>query len=173
MDSAPRIIEERVDANGNRLRPIIYHLHELIGIGGFGKVFSCTRLDNSKSYALKVLTKAKYGNPRAVQSLQSEIGIQRSLRHNSRICSYRHYFQCEDYHYIVLELCENKCLHQFLARRNQQLSLPEVLYFMTQLVEAVQHMHEKNIIHRDIKPENLFLDKFGFWHRFDFLITCC
>eukprot|EP00978_Attheya_sp_CCMP212_P001332 scaffold2782_cov46-Attheya_sp.AAC.2 len=159
MDSAQRIIEERFDANGNRKTPIIYQLHELIGVGGFGKVFSCTRLDNGKSYAVKVLTKAKYVSPRAIQSLHSEISIQRSLRHHSRICSFRHYFQCEQYHYIVLELCENKCLHQFLAIRNQQLSLPEVLYFMTQLVESVQHMHDNNIMHRDIKPENLFLDK--------------
>jgi len=32
-------------------------------------------------------------------------------------------------------------------------------FIMHQLVDAVEHMHNRDIIHRDIKPENIIVDE--------------
>ncbi len=39
--------------------------------------------------------------------------------------------------------------------------IPEklALRLMAQILVALRHVHEKNVIHRDIKPDNIMLDK--------------
>lgn len=35
---------------------------------------------------------------------------------------------------------------------------PEVRYYLIQLLDACQYMHEQQVVHRDIKLSNIFLD---------------
>jgi serine/threonine protein kinase len=35
------------------------------------------------------------------------------------------------------------------------LSEEEAAYFITQLLEGIDHFHEKSILHLDLKPENV------------------
>ena len=46
-----------------------------------------------------------------------------------------------------------------LIKRRKRLTEPESAYFMSQLIEAVQYMHDQCVIHRDLKLGNLFLDR--------------
>jgi polo-like kinase 1 len=46
-----------------------------------------------------------------------------------------------------------------MIKRRKRLTENEAAYFMQDLVEAVEYMHENFIIHRDLKLGNLFLDK--------------
>lgn len=43
-------------------------------------------------------------------------------------------------------------------KQRKRLTEPEVLYYLDQLLSAIEHLHSKNIIHRDLKLGNLFLD---------------
>jgi polo-like kinase 1 len=57
---------------------------------------------------------------------------------------------------MILELCPNSSLNDIVKRR-KRLSETEARYYLSQLVEATQHMHKCNIIHRDLKLGNLFI----------------
>mmetsp|Transcript_15868 Transcript_15868/g.22599 ORF Transcript_15868/g.22599 Transcript_15868/m.22599 type:complete len:820 (+) Transcript_15868:169-2628(+) len=130
---------------------------KLLGKGGFAKVYMCTSVDTNRSYAVKVVSKANLVKARAQQKLEAEIKIHRTLRHKF-ICEYKHYFQDKNNCYIMLELCLNQSMNELIKKR-KRLTEPEVKYFLSQLLEAVQYMHSKNVIHRDLKLGNLFLDK--------------
>jgi polo-like kinase 1 len=89
--------------------------------------------------------------------LQAEIKIHRTLKHDN-ICEYKHFFEDRDNCYILLELCHNQSMNEMIKRR-KQLTEPEAIFFMGQMLMAVRYMHDNNVIHRDLKLGNLFLDK--------------
>jgi polo-like kinase 1 len=89
--------------------------------------------------------------------LQSEVDIHASLKHEN-ICQFERHFQDGPNKYMVMELCSNNTLADFAKRRGDGLSVPEVQFYMRQLINAVSYLHDNSIIHRDLKPENLFLD---------------
>jgi serine/threonine protein kinase len=44
-----------------------------------------------------------------------------------------------------------------ILKRKGRLEEKKVVYYLKQIISALQYMHFKNIIHRDIKAENLLL----------------
>jgi polo-like kinase 1 len=130
---------------------------KLLGKGGFAKVYWCTSVDSGKNYAVKIVPKANLVKTRARQKLQAEIKIHRVLKHR-RIVEYKHFFEDRTNCYILLELCHNQSMNELIKAR-KRLTEPEVLYYMSQLLDGTNYMHGTNVIHRDLKLGNLFLDK--------------
>jgi len=128
---------------------------KLLGKGGFAKVYWCTSLDTQKTYAIKIVPKANLIKARAKSKLQTEIKIHRTLKH-ARICEFKHFFEDRTNCYIILELCPNQTLNEYIKRR-KRLTEFEVMFFMLHLLEGVEFLHSSNVIHRDLKLGNLFL----------------
>ena len=45
-----------------------------------------------------------------------------------------------------------------LIRERKKLTIPEVQYYIYQLIQALNYLHHKSIIHRDVKLGNLFIN---------------
>ena len=60
--------------------------------------------------------------------------------------------------YIQMQYCDGETLEDFL--RDNPLKVNEKIKWkiFRQVLEAVNYLHQREIIHRDIKPENIFLD---------------
>jgi serine/threonine protein kinase len=57
---------------------------------------------------------------------------------------------------LVLDYCEAGTLRQ-LMEQSAPVSLAEILTWVAQVLEALDHAHSQGIVHCDIKPENILL----------------
>ena len=55
---------------------------------------------------------------------------------------------------IVMEYVDGQTLDKFLANNPTK---KDTLIVLTELLKAVEHVHDKQIIHRDIKPTNIMV----------------
>lgn len=114
-------------------------------------------MTTGKTYAGKVVSKSSIQEPRAKAKLKSEIELHRSLDH-ANIVEFVSFMEDSKFVYILLGLCSNGSFMELLKQR-RQLTEPEVAFYMMQLLDATEYLHDRNIIHRDLKLGNLFIDE--------------
>ncbi|GAA5940026.1 CDC5/polo family serine/threonine-protein kinase [Sporobolomyces koalae] len=129
---------------------------QLLGEGGFARVYLCTEPDGITNKALKVIDKQQLKSTKTKAKLFAEIKIHQSMDHPN-IIAFEHCFEDEGNVYMQLELCAQGSLLDLLRRRRRY-SEPEARYYLTQLVGACDYMHNNSVIHRDLKLGNLMLD---------------
>ena len=156
-DVGAEIIEDRKSSNdGSSVAVDKYVKGKLLGKGGFAKCYYATCLHSKKEYALKVVQKSSLVKLKSRLKLNSEVKIHKSLSHHY-IVRFDRYFEDPVNAYMRLELCSNHSMSE-LQKRRKRLTEPEARYYLKQLVEGVEYLHENLIIHRDLKLGNLFID---------------
>ena len=68
--------------------------------------------------------------------------------------------------YFAMELIDGTDLRTHAERA--QLDLTQRLELFAQVVDGVQHAHERGVVHRDLKPENVLVDRHGVAKVLDF-----
>ena len=112
--------------------------------------------EQKKLYAAKIISKSILLKPKTKQKLLSEIRIHKSVSHKN-IVQFYHVFENEYNVYILLEVCSNQNMYE-LIRKRKKLTVPEVQYYVYQLLQALSYLHNPMIIHRDVKLGNLFIN---------------
>ena len=84
---------------------------------------------------------------------------------------------------IVMEYCDGGCLEDILNEYKEMNEgktnpstityMPEdkVMFYFTQMVLGLKHMHDRKILHRDIKGDNVFRTKNDFLKLGDFGVS--
>jgi polo-like kinase 1 len=155
MSSDTQIIEEKIITANGDVATKHYSKGRFLGKGGFAHVYEFVCLETKQVTAGKLLAKSALTKARARQKLMSEIKIHRSM-HHTNIVRFEHFFEDEEYVYIMLELCTNQSLNDLMRRRKRLVEL-EVQCYLFQVLAALQYMHSHRVIHRDIKLGNIFL----------------
>ena len=119
--------------------------------------------------AVKVL-KTEYSNDaNFVSKFKVEAQASAGLTHPNIVSVYD---VCEDNgrYFIVMELVEGITLKEYIGHQH---SIPwkEAVHFTVQILQALQHAHEKGIVHRDMKPQNIMLLQDGSIKVMDFGIA--
>lgn len=128
---------------------------KFLGKGGFARVHELTDLTTNKVFAGKIIAKSHITQPHHKEKIAREVELQNTLKHR-HVVQFRHHFEDDLNVYIVLENCSRKSLVHVMKHR-ASLTEPEVRYYMKQLVDGVQYIHNQNVIHRDLKLGNMFL----------------
>ncbi|XP_062895825.1 interferon-induced, double-stranded RNA-activated protein kinase-like [Mobula hypostoma] len=127
---------------------------ELIGEGGFGRVYKAKYTVDEQFYAIKEIPT---GDDRARREAMSLANME-----NPNIVRYHiSWFEERDnkkYLYIQMKLYE-KNLSVWMQESYQEQQVEVSLNIMRQLLDGVEYIHRQNLIHRDLKPANIFLIK--------------
>ncbi|XP_014250378.1 serine/threonine-protein kinase nekl-2-like [Cimex lectularius] len=133
-----------------------YKKHELIGQGTFGAVFLAVNPKGEK-LVFKEIVLAGYSEKEISKKLK-EASLLSSLKHPN-IVKYRHHKIKDDILTIAMEYAEDGNLKNFINTRPEKLEEDLMLRIFTQIILAVNYIHEQNIVHRDICAENVLLKK--------------
>ncbi|CAC5409888.1 MAP3K4 [Mytilus coruscus] len=127
-----------------------------IGEGQFGKVYSAVNMDTGDLMAMKEM-KFQANDHQALKEIADEIIMFEGIQHLNLI----KYYGVEvhrDEMLIFMEYCDRGTLEEA-----SKMGLPEHLMalYAKEILKAIGHLHEFNIVHRDIKGANVFLTSEG------------
>jgi serine/threonine protein kinase len=128
---------------------------EMLGHGGMGVVYKGRQPFLDRQVAIKLI-RPEFGEDAAAQ--QDFINEARSLARLAHpyIVSVFDCGKSGDLYYFVMEYVAGRSLRDRLL--DKAVSDRDVLDFLPQVGEALQHAHENGIVHRDVKPENILVD---------------
>ena len=122
-----------------------YNIKELLGEGGFGKVYKVQKKSTLKYYALKIESIDS-----DVKLLKNEISIYRYLSNIDKISNLYWYGVNSGIRYGIFDLYDKDL-------KNIDISKEYLNNTFIQMLRIIKDIHDKKIIHRDLKPENFML----------------
>ncbi|XP_007443261.1 inactive serine/threonine-protein kinase PLK5-like isoform X2 [Python bivittatus] len=152
-------------AEGNALKYFVedpgtgtlYKRGQLLGQGAFGQCYKFTDTCANRVYAVKVVSQQRISRLGNQGKVQREIELHSQLQHRNIVGFHRHFADQENI-YMVLEYCSRKSLAHILKVRGMLME-PEVRFYLKQIINGLQYLHQQGIIHRDLKLSNVFITK--------------
>lgn len=146
-----------------------YKIISMIGGGGMANVYLARDIILDRDVAIKILRLDFANEQEFIHRFQREAQSATSLNHPNIVNIYD-VGEEDDIYYIVMEYVDGMTLKQYIQQYHP-ISVEKALDIMQQLVSAISHAHEHQIIHRDIKPQNILIDHDGIVKITDFGIA--
>jgi hypothetical protein len=121
-----------------------------------GAVYRAIDIENDTEVALKQCT-----NPHHDQRFEAEARLLSALSH-PRVVRIIDHFSAPTGQYLVMDLVRGIDLGVLLKQRGTPgLPVDQAIEYTRQTCEALQYVHDQQIVHRDVKPQNLILSENG------------
>lgn len=130
-----------------------YTIKRGIGSGGFGDVYLAVS-DGGKDVALKCIRST---TNREIEKRGVSQCI--NLKHPSLLTLYD--LRTDDHleTWVVMELLLGQSLALLINKHPNGMPLEQIRTCITQIAQAIHHLHDHGIVHRDLKPGNVFIEK--------------
>ncbi|KAJ8579876.1 Pkinase-domain-containing protein [Rhizopogon salebrosus TDB-379] len=146
-------------SSGQSLTIDDFELITVIGKGSFGKVMQVRKRDTMRIYALKTIRKAHIVDRKEITHTLAERLVLARVN-NPFIVPLKFSFQSEQKLYLVLAFVNGGELFHHL-QREQRFNEERSRFYSAELLLALEHLHELDVVYRDLKPENILLDYTG------------
>jgi serine/threonine protein kinase len=141
----------------------------LIGRGGMATVYLAEHQLLYTQVAIKVLNDEFVRNTNIRNRFLSEARKMARMNHPN-IIKVTDLIEEGDTVAFVMEYIEGETLKEYLDHKGK-LDDAEIKNLFSQMLDALDYVHEQNLVHRDIKPSNFMLDKKGKVKLMDFGIA--
>lgn len=136
-----------------------FEVLRILGKGGFGLVYACTKRTTGTLYAYKEMDKVIIKSKKAQALCISERNILTKVNSPFIVCL-KYAFQTKKKLVLVLDLLMGGNLAYHL--RSETLFLEDqVKFWAAQIVCGLDHLHSTGFVYRDLKLENILLDEDG------------
>ena len=154
------IMFEKTDKK--QVGPDDFKLLKLIGKGTFGQVYQVKKKDTRRVYAMKVLAKKVIIQKKEVAHTLGErnILVRTAMTQSPFIVGLKFSFQTPTDLYLVTDYMSGGELFWHLQKEGR-FQESRAKFYIAELVMALLHLHEHDIVYRDLKPENILLDANG------------
>ncbi len=146
-----------------------FELTDVISRSGMASIYQAHDRQTGQTVAVKVPFMQFESDPAFFSRFQREEEIGRLLDHPYIL----HIIPVDGKKsrpYIAMELLEGQTLRQ-LMRNVGSMGAPDALAIASRVCEALDYMHEHEVVHRDLKPENIMVCKDGSLRIMDFGIA--
>ncbi|KAF1987121.1 kinase-like protein [Aulographum hederae CBS 113979] len=142
--------------------PTDFQMLKLIGKGTFGQVFQVQKKDTKRIYAMKVLSKKVIVQKKEVAHTLGErnILVRTAMADSPFIVALKFSFQTPDELFLVTDYMSGGELFWHLQKEGR-FQEHRAKFYIAELILALQHLHDHDIVYRDLKPENILLDANG------------
>ena len=129
-----------------------YQLREKLGEGGVALVYRVTDLRNHLDRALKVLKPEYSEDEKAIARFEQEFRLLRRLHHPSLPGMHDYGIGADGLRMMVMDLVEGVPLDTYCEQHPEDIWL-----LLLEIAEALEFIHEHNLLHLDIKPANILV----------------
>ncbi|KIX03141.1 uncharacterized protein Z518_06692 [Rhinocladiella mackenziei CBS 650.93] len=142
--------------------PNDFQILKLIGKGTFGQVYQVRKKDTQRIYAMKVLSKKVIIQKKEIQHTIGErnILVRTATTESPFIVGLKFSFQTPTDLYLVTDFMSGGELFWHLQKEGR-FKEDRAKFYIAELILALKHLHDHNIVYRDLKPENILLDANG------------
>jgi len=156
--------------NPNDLFANRYLLLEKIGIGGFSEVWKAQdQMAEDTVVAIKIYAPERGMDELGLKQFRREYAVVLNLNHRHLLTA-RHFDVYNGSPYLVMPFIDGGSVYTDMME-NGPWSEEKMAKLITQMAEALDFLHDHDVLHQDIKPDNILVDTRGNYLLTDFGIS--
>jgi hypothetical protein len=134
-----------------------YRIEGYLSSGAMGAVYRAHNIVSGTDVAIKQMLGSEHS-----ARFEIEARLLSQLEHPRVVKVLDHFQDAVGIYYIVMELIQGSDLGRILEDSGDPgLPVAEVIEYARQTCEALQYVHDQQIVHRDVKPQNLIRSERG------------
>ncbi|XP_068106797.1 myotonin-protein kinase isoform X2 [Hyperolius riggenbachi] len=150
-----------------RMKRSDFDIIKVIGRGAFSEVAVVRKKSDSQVYAMKIMNKWDLLKRSDMACYREEKEV--LVNGDRRWITNLHFgFQDDNYLYLVMDYYVGGDLLSLLSKFPDGFPPPIAIFYLAEMIMAVNSVHSLGFIHRDIKPDNMLLNRLGHIHLGDF-----
>lgn len=143
-----------------------YDIVSLLGQGGMAMVFRAYQPGMKRDVAMKIVSRQVAEDPIFIERFNREVEVIASLEHANIVPVHEHDVTPDGLTYLTMRYIKGGSLSERI--KQGPLPIDDIAHILSQIADALDYAHRRDVIHRDLKPSNILLDEQGNAYLADF-----